>query len=64
VSGQLYAPATLPPGKEPPVRTGWEAETGRNNGKDRVRTGRCRNEDEGHKKPENLIMSPLFCMVT
>jgi hypothetical protein len=25
VSGQLSAPATLPPGKKPPVRTGYEA---------------------------------------
>jgi hypothetical protein len=26
VSGQLYAPATLPPLKRPPGPTGWEAE--------------------------------------
>jgi hypothetical protein len=24
VSGQLHAAAALPPGKEPPVPTGWE----------------------------------------
>jgi hypothetical protein len=26
VSGQLHAPAALPPGKETPVSTGYEAE--------------------------------------
>jgi hypothetical protein len=25
VSGQLHAPAALPPGKEPLIPTGWEA---------------------------------------
>jgi hypothetical protein len=26
VSGQLHAPAALPPGKEPLISIGWEAE--------------------------------------
>jgi len=42
MSGQLHAPVALPPGKEPPVPTGWEARR-------RKKIFSCQDEGSGKK---------------